>query len=65
MDAEMVARSWTQVDHQGEKEEEEMEMETEKFYDQPGPCESEEEGKGMLLRFLRGLQPVSYVYWDD
>lgn len=58
----MDARSWTEARHQGEKE---MDMGMEKLYDQPGPCEPEEVGKGMLLRFLRGLQPVSHVYWDD
>lgn len=58
MDTEMVTRSWTEEGHQGEKE-------MEKLCDQRWPCEPEEEGQGMLVRFLRGLQPVSHVYWED
>lgn len=53
-----ASETWIEEDHQEKKE---MEI----LCDQPGPCEPEKETKGMLWRFLRGLQPVSYVYWED
>lgn len=59
-DAEVFARNWLEEGHQGEEE-----IEMEELCDEPGMYEPEEEGKGMLLRFLRGIQPVSYVYWEN
>lgn len=47
-----------------EEEEEHEEMEEENSYDELEAQESDET-KGVLLRFLQGIQPVSYLYWEN
>lgn len=47
-----------------EYEYEEEEEEEEKSFDKLEAYKPDET-KGVLLRFLQGIQPVSYVYWEN